>query len=77
MRFIAVYQSMIGKDRAEEAERERIGPQVPGWGKTPIWEQCWECQTTASPLRHQVPLKNVTDPTYSLSDFPSGILQKT
>ena len=36
MRFIAVYQSMIGKDRAEEAERGRIGPQVPGWGKTPI-----------------------------------------
>ena len=46
-------------------QREKEGPEVPGWGKTPILEQCWECLTTANPLGHKVPLKNVTDTTYS------------
>ena len=35
-------------------------------GKTCILEQCLEGLTTANPLRHKVPLKNLTDPTYPL-----------
>ena len=61
---------MTGEDRSQEAERERLGPEVPGWGKTSILEQFWECQTTAHPLRHKFPLKNVTGPTYFPSGFP-------
>lgn len=32
------------KDRTKQAERERLGPEVPGGGggRTRILEQCWE-----------------------------------
>ena len=61
---------MIGKYRIKQGEKEGLGSDVPGWGKIPILEQCWECLTTANPLRCKVPLKNVTDPTYAPSGFP-------
>ena len=28
---------IIGKDRIKQTERERLGPEVPGWGKTYFW----------------------------------------
>ena len=32
----AIY--MIGKDRIKQAERERLGPEVSGWGKKTYFE---------------------------------------
>lgn len=63
--------NMTGKDTIQWARREKLGPEVPGCGeKTRILEQSWKRLTTAKPLGHKLPLKKVTDPTYSLSGFP-------
>ena len=67
---------MIGKYKQNRQRGTGLGPEVPGWGKTHILEQCWECLTIANPLGLKVPLKNMTDPTYSPSGFPQEFDQR-